>query len=85
MRIRIQLITLMRIRIPPDLAYHFDADADRRRILPFNLMRIDTTGYSSDCVRLTGRGATCEEKHKEEERAGGLHCQGGPGQYQIMF
>ncbi len=43
------------------------------------------TGYSSDCVRHTGRGATCEEKHKEEARAGGLHCQGGPGESQIMF
>jgi hypothetical protein len=68
----------------PDPDYHFNADLDPR-ILPFNLMRIHNTGYSSDCVRLTGRGATCEEKHKEEARAGGLHCQGGPGEYQIMF
>jgi hypothetical protein len=63
----------------PDLAYHFDAEADPDPTFQFGADPLHCN-YSSDCVRLTGRGATCEEKHKEEARAGGLHSQGGSGE-----
>jgi hypothetical protein len=69
----------------PDPAYHFDANSDPDPSFQFDADPDPQHCYSSDCVHPTGRGATCEEEHKEEARAGGLHCQGGPGQYQIYF